>query len=149
MSTAGEVLRIYLRPAKREPVLSVDSVDAEISSGLRGDHKKGSGKRQVTILSREGWRAACAEVGADIDPRERRANIFVEGVDLSEAIGRELSLGPVRIEILGETDPCDRMDEAYDGLQDALRPDLRGGVFGRVVEAGKISVGDPTYLIQK
>ncbi len=54
MSTAGEVLRIYLRPAKREPVLSVDSVDAEISSGLRGDQKKGSGKRQVAILSREG-----------------------------------------------------------------------------------------------
>ena len=145
MSERGVVRNIYLRSEKRTPVTSVESAVADCGSGLRGDHKKG-GKRQVTILSIESWKAACDELGVDVDPSLRRANVLVEGVDLREAIGRKLVLGEVHIDVLGETDPCDRMDEASPGLQEALKPELRGGVFGRVVQAGRINLGATAYL---
>lgn len=145
MSERGVVRKIYLRSEKRTPVTSVESAVADCGSGLRGDHKKG-GKRQVTILSLESWRAACDELGVDVDPSLRRANVLTEGVDLREAIGRKLVLGEVHIEVLGETDPCDRMDEASPGLKEALKPELRGGVFGRVVQPGTIDLGAAAYL---
>ena len=147
MAAKGQILKIFLRPGKKQPVQSVTAAYTELSSGLRGDHKKG-GKRQVTIMTREAWESACHQIGETLDPGLRRANVLVEGVDLESAIGCDLVLGESRITLLGETEPCDRMDEVHPGLQNALKPNLRGGVFGRVVQAGRMSTGDAAYLIR-
>ena len=53
-----------------------------------------------------------------------------------------IRLGNVRIQLRGETRPCERMDEACDGLRNALDPEWRGGAFGVVLDDGTISVGD-------
>src|SRR5262249_25262162 len=45
--------------------------------------------------------------------------------------------------IRGETTPCEMMEAAYPGLQEALRPDWGGGAFGLVLDDGEIAVGDP------
>lgn len=78
-----------------------------------------------------------------MSPDARRANLLVRGIELRETRERTLAVGSVRILVGGETTPCYRMDEAADGLQEALRPEWRGGVYGRVVEGGTIEVGDP------
>lgn len=106
-----------------------------------GDHAAG-GRRQVTILDGVAWRAACKEISADLDPRLRRANLVVEGLDLRQSRGRLLAIGAVVVEILGETRPCELMNDAHLGLMEALRPDWRGGVYGRIVKGGEIRVGD-------
>ena len=93
----GSVEAIFLRPAARLPVRSVDSADAVSARGLDGDHTSG-GKRQVTVLSLEAWRDACAELGREVDPSVRRANILVAGVDLTNSIGRPLRVGGVVID---------------------------------------------------
>lgn len=141
----GTVLKIFLRPEKRIAVTEVKSAEALRGSGLIGDHKKG-GKRQVTVLAMESWEAACQEVGVEIDPGMRRANILTRGVDLRESIGSHLRLGGLVLEILGETDPCERMDEVEPGLMNALTPDWRGGVFGRVLQPGVIRVHDKAVI---
>ena len=142
---SGEVINIYLRSKKRAPVTEVDTAEARRGSGLVGDHKKG-GKRQVTVLSSEAWEAACNELGVAIDPGMRRANILTRGVDLRKSMGKHLRLGEIVLEIIGETDPCERMDEAEPGLMRTLTPDLRGGVFGRVLQAGVVKVGDSAVI---
>lgn len=38
------------------------------------------------------------------------------------------------------------MDDGCDGLQEALDPGWRGGVWGRVLDDGQIAVGDPVCL---
>jgi MOSC domain-containing protein YiiM len=110
--------------------------------GIVGNANQG-GKRQVTIISREAWDAVTGELGADLDPSTRRANLLVSGVHLAKTRGRVLRVGGCRLRVYGETKPCRQMEEARPGLQTALGPDWRGGVFAEVLDDGTIAVGDP------
>lgn len=133
---------IYLRPAARLPVREVPRATAIAGQGLEGDHA-GGGRRQVTILSREAWRDACAAFGRPVDPSVRRANLLVEGIDLASTIGTTLRIGSVTFEIVGETRPCELMDDdGRVGLYRSLRPERRGGVHGIVRVGGTLRVGD-------
>lgn len=137
----AEVSKLWLRPMSRAPSKNVTSAVAVENQGLEGDHAVG-GKRQVTLIDRESWSEACDELGVAVDPVERRANVLVEGLRLGPTIGQRLRVGEVLLEILGETAPCELMDDAQLGLHAALRPDRRAGVFGRILEGGTIRVGD-------
>ncbi|MFL5594966.1 MAG: MOSC domain-containing protein [Gemmatimonadaceae bacterium] len=106
------------------------------------DNVDRSRRRQITLIEREGWDRMMSELGADIDPSARRANILVSGMKLTHTRGRSLRIGDARIVVGGEVTPCERMDEALPGLRAAMRPDWRGGVFAQVVGGGKIRVGD-------
>lgn len=110
--------------------------------GLEGNAPTG-GRRQVTVIERAAWERAEEDLGRSVDPAARRANLMVRGVELAETVGRVLAVGDCRILVRGETKPCDRMDEQADGLQEVLRPEWRGGVYGEVLEGGWVEVGDP------
>lgn len=120
-----------------DPVASAELLTAR---GIIGNANQG-GRRQVTIIERERWEDALADLGDRVDPSARRANLMVEGLDLKETRGRVLRIGDCRLEIQGETTPCYRMDEAREGLQEALRPDWRGGAYATVLEGGELEVG--------
>ena len=109
--------------------------------GIEGNANQG-GKRQVTLISKEMWEKLMNEVGGDKDPSSRRANLMVSGVDLSDTRGRVLAIGDVRVRIHGETRPCERMEEAQEGLKSAMEGSWNGGAFGEVLDDGTISVGD-------
>ncbi|MBI1353739.1 MAG: MOSC domain-containing protein [Acidobacteria bacterium] len=136
----GAIERIFLRPSARTPVREVRNTTAVAGAGLTGDHA-GGGNRQVTLLDATAWEAACAELGRELSPGARRANLVTSGVDLAVAIGRGLRIGGCLIRVVAETRPCRLMDDAAQGLQRALDPDCRGGVYGRVLEGGEIAVG--------
>lgn len=121
--------------------------DAELvpDQGIAGNANQG-GSRQVTIIERERWHAMMAELDADLDPAARRANLMISGVSLTDCRGKVLRIGDTRIWLLGETRPCERMDEALPGLRRAMAHPWRGGAYGTVVEGGPIRVGDPAVL---
>ena len=110
-------------------------------SGLENNANQG-GKRQVTIISAESWQDVQSELGITVDPRSRRANLMIRGVDLRESGGRILQIGESRVLIHGFTRPCELMEETHPGLQDALRPEWRGGAYGEVLTGGVIRRGD-------
>ena len=144
---AATLTHIYVRPSARTQVQAVESAAADTETGLAGDHAA-AGKRQVTLLDLSAWRAVCIELGVDLAPSVRRANLVVEGVSLLESRGRVLRVGGCEIEIHGETRPCELLDAAAVGLNAALRPAWRGGVFGRIVTGATLRVGDAVSFVE-
>ena len=63
--------------------------------------------RQVTIVSRERWKAVAEALGQHVDPVLRRANLLISGVDLENSRGNILRVGSGRLRVNGETRPAD------------------------------------------
>jgi MOSC domain-containing protein YiiM len=114
--------------------------------GIAGNANQG-GSRQVTVIEREVFDRLQDQLASDLDPAMRRANLMVSGVGLRGSRHQLLRIGDeCRVELLGETRPCERMDEALPGLRGALEPAWSGGAYGRVVQGGEIRVGDRVWL---
>ena len=141
----GQLEAIWIKRMKRGPMDPAPSARLVAGRGIEGNANQG-GRRQVTIIEREAWERMMRELGADLAPSTRRANLMVSGVSLENARGRTLRVGACRIRLFGETRPCERMEEALPGLRAAMRPHWRGGAFGEVLEGGVIATGDPVIL---
>ncbi|MEO6056186.1 MAG: MOSC domain-containing protein, partial [Gemmatimonadales bacterium] len=124
----------------RGPMDEVARATLVAGRGLEGNADQGR-RRQVTLIEREVWSRLMRDLGADVPPRARRANLMVSGCSLAGARGRVLRVGDCRLRVLGETRPCERMDEAYEGLQEAMKPAWGGGAFAEVLDDGTIAVG--------
>ena len=95
------------------------------------------------MIEEELWQTCLRELQVTLDPAERRANLMVSGISLVRSRVRILRVGSCRLRVMGETTPCERMEEACPGLQEAMRPDWRGGIYAEVLEDGEITRGDP------
>lgn len=140
-NTEGRLEVIWLKRVRRGPMDRKERARLIAGKGLEDDANYGK-KRQVTILSQERWRDVCRDLGQDLDPEVRRANLMVSGLALAESRGRTLRIGACRILIHGETRPCRNIDDPQPGLRDALDPSWRGGIYGEVLDDGEIAVGD-------
>ena len=142
----GRIEAIWLKRARGGPMDPVDRAELVADQGIVGNANQG-GWRQVTVISSEAWAAAEEDLGSRVDPSARRANVLVTGIDLEETRDRVLRLGACRVQVRGETRPCHQMDEACDGLRQALDPNWRGGAFGVVLDDGEVAVGDAVTWI--
>lgn len=147
MTETGRLEAIWIKRFKRGPMDPAERATMVEGRGIDGNANQG-GKRQVTIISRERWEELMAEVGGNEDPSSRRANLMVSGVDLGDTRQRILAIGNVRIKIHGETRPCERMDEAHQGLKGAMQASWSGGAFGEVLDDGTIAVGDTVEWLE-
>ena len=137
----GHLLAIARAPVKRGPIFPLEQAEIGIAEGVAGDARGKRAGRQVTVVFREGWEAACRELGVDLPWTTRRANLFVEGVPVPHE-GERLVIGSLVLEVTQETQPCQVMEAAQRGLRAALTPDWRGGVCCRVIAGGTVRVGD-------
>jgi len=150
---AGRLLGIARHDRPRGAIETLDSAIVTIPLGIHGDYRGavkpgGRGRRQVTVISRNGWQATLTELGGpSLDWSVRRANLLVDGLDLPRTPGARLCFaGGVVLEVTGECDPCRRMDAIAPGLHDALKPDWRGGITARVLADGGLTVGDEVRI---
>jgi MOSC domain-containing protein YiiM len=147
--SAGRLVGIARRRQRREPMDEIALGLISVEGGLTGDYKGAKFPlRQITVLAREAWEAAAVQVGESRLPwTTRRANLLVEGVELPRAKGGLIGIGPVRLEVTGQTYPCVRMEEARPGLLKALAREWRGGLTCRVLSGGPIALGDAVEVL--
>ena len=137
----GTVLALALRPMKSQAIVLQNTIEMSPDEGVIGDHGV-SLRRQVSLLDESAWNAACVEAGTDLDWTTRRSNVLVSNLNLQALVGSQIHLGSALVEVIGEVVPCHVMDAAHSGLKHALKPEWRGGVYGRIIGAGRVSVGD-------
>ena len=138
---AGVLRGIWIKRARRGVMDAAERATIAAGRGIVGNANQG-GRRQVTILEAERWDAYMRELGGALPTSARRANLVVERVALARSRGRVLRVGACRLRILGETKPCERMDEALPGLRALMYADWGGGAFAEALDDGEIAVGD-------
>ena len=55
---------------------------------------------------------------------------------------KALQVGKIRLEVMGETRPCELMDKMYAGLREVMKDRWGGGCWAQVLDDGEIAVGD-------
>ncbi|MCF6325629.1 MAG: MOSC domain-containing protein [Gammaproteobacteria bacterium] len=143
----GHLLGIAIRHKKRGEMQELASAHVTATSGVADDFRGKPGNRQVTVLSIEDWQSACKEINQTLPWSTRRANLYIEGIDLYNTAGQHLHIGQLVLLITRETDPCKRMQEAHEGLFEALAKQWRGGACCRVIQEGEIATGSQVELI--
>ena len=143
----GEIVSLWVKRAHRGPMDAVEEAQLVAGRGVVQSADQG-GKRQITIVDEAAWLDATREVGVDVDPAKRRANVLIRGVDLEASRGRTLRLGNCTVRVYGETTPCERMEEAQPGLRAAMKPHWRGGASGEILEGGTIRIGDVVEWVE-
>lgn len=125
---------------------SVSEAVAELGNGLVGDryrdgngswNKGRAGKRQVTLINAQFFPDSGFEYA------DSRRNIVTEGVELMDLIGKEFTVGGVRLRGVKYCDPCERPNTLA-GTTRSFREAFsdRGGLVAEVIEGGMIRVGD-------
>ncbi len=135
------LIAIFVKRAHGGRMDSCLAAVLEHGRGIIGNADRG-GRRQVTLLSEQRWRELMAEVGASLGPEARRANLVISSIDFENTRGRVLRIGACRLRIGGETRPCEQMEEAAAGLQQAMGRRWSGGAYAEVLDGGSIAVGD-------
>jgi MOSC domain-containing protein YiiM len=143
----GRVDAIVVRAAPREPARRVDHTMAIAGIGLADDRLGQRGEaelstRQVTLIQAEHLTviAALAQV-AEVDALGLRRNLVISGINLLALKNARVRVGAALLEIVGPCQPCSRMEDTIGpGGYAAMRG--HGGMTARVIEGGRIAVGD-------
>ncbi len=145
----GRVEWIGLRPERGAELVAVPAVEVNTETGLVGDHYRGaSGKRHVTLIQQEHLEAVAKLLGRTepVDPHLTRRNIVVSGINLQAFRKRRFRIGEVILEMSDDCDPCSRMERNLGpGGYNAMRG--HGGICARVIQGGRINVGDEVALV--
>ncbi len=135
MSSNATVVHLQLKPTEGAPMKVVSSVQAITHYGLRDDANAGREKRQVLIIERE----TLDEFGLPLG--DVRENITVEGIKLAGTpAGTRLRVGETLLEVTLDCAPCQFIEDKRPGLRAAMEG--RRGTLFKVIEGGKIEVGD-------
>ena len=142
----AKLIGIAVKHKKRAPMQTLETAFISCDKGVESDFRGKPSKRQVTIMSEKAWQEANAQLKNNFPWTTRRANLLVDELDLENTSGEMITIGDVQLLVTQETEPCHRMEEAAEGLLDALKAKWRGGVCCRVISEGKVEIGDDVIM---
>lgn len=137
----GTISDIHIARVKETPSDPVQEATAISGMGLEGDRScKAGNVRQVLLMDKE----TLDEM--DLKPGIIKENITTTGIDLTQAkVGQVFFIGDqATMEVVGECEPCGKMDAIRPGLQERLNH--RRGMLTTVINGGPIKVGDSIRL---
>ena len=137
----GSITNIYIARVKETPSDPVEEATAISGMGLEGDRScRADNVRQVLLMDKETLDRM------DLAPGQIKENITTSGMDLSVAkAGHVFFIGDeVTMEVVGDCEPCGKMDAIRPGLREGLNG--RRGMLATVINGGSIKVGDSIRL---
>ena len=144
----GRVEWIGLRPARDQPMVEAESVEATQETGLVGDRFSGrkGNPRQVTLIQYEHLHVIASCLGQkEILPQTLRRNIVVSGINLLALKGNSFHIGSATLEYSGLCHSCSKMERLLGpGGYNTMRG--HGGITARVLVDGRIKVADPVIF---
>ena len=137
----GSITNIYIARVKETPSEPVEEATAISGMGLEGDRScRADNVRQVLLMDKETLDRM------DLAPGQIKENITTSGMDLTAAkAGHVFFIGDeVTMEVVGDCEPCGKMDAIRPGLREGLNG--RRGMLATVINGGSIKVGDSIRL---
>ena len=137
----GTIVALHIAIARGTPSDPVTEATAISAQGLEGDRSCSvDNTRQVLFMDQETLNELA------LKPGQIKENITTSGLDLSQTkAGEVFFIGDsVTMEVVGECEPCGKMDAIRPGLRDRL--DGRRGMLAVVINGGPIKVGDSVRI---
>ncbi len=145
----GKVESIHVASAAKAPTEAVDRAQAIPGLGLEGDRyalKLGTFYKpepdfELTLIEAEALEALKRDYEIELAPGDARRNLVTRGVALNHLVGKEFSIGGVRIRGIRLCEPCSHL-QALVGRPVIKGLRHRGGLRAQILSAGTIGVGD-------
>lgn len=149
----GSVVAVFLASEGGGVPVETPEVGAVAGRGLEGDrYFAGSGtfmkggtaepRQEVTFIESEAIEAARRDYDLQLGLGQSRRNVVTRGVPLNHLVGREFTVGEVRLRGLKLCEPCAYLESVtVPGVRNALAH--RGGLRAQILESGTIRAGDP------
>ena len=137
----GSITNLHIARVKGTPSDPVQEATALSGKGLDGDRScSADNVRQVLFMDKETLDRM------DLQPGQIKENITTNGIDMSQAkAGQVFFVGDaVTMEVVGECEPCGKMDAIRPGLREGLNG--KRGMLAMVINGGSIKVGDPVRI---
>ncbi len=145
----GKVESIHIASAARAATRSVEEVVALPGGGLQGDRytaKTGTFYKpepdyELTLIEAEAIEALYRENKIEFAAGDARRNIVTRDVALNHLVGKEFSIGDVRIRGIRLCEPCEHLQKLTGKklIKGLLH---RGGLRAQILSKGTIHVGD-------
>lgn len=152
--TGGRVVSIYVAPAAGSPMQQRHEALAVPRRGLEGDRyfdglgafssgvSPGREVTELTLIEAEVIEQLRRDCGIDVDAADSRRNVVTRGVALDGLVGREFSVGEVRLHGASLCEPCVSLVKS-DSNRHLLRGLAhKGGLRARILTGGVFAIGD-------
>lgn len=146
----GTVISLHTTMRMAESMDEVRYLKCLAGKGIDGDRyllgtgtysKKPEPGRQITIIEIEELEAL-EEIGLKCTPNQCRRNVISKGIRLNPLVGKEITVGEVRLKVHRFCQPCTYLEKKLNqpGLKDALWD--KGGLKCEILTDGEIKPGD-------
>jgi len=146
---------IHIATDAQGPMRALGQVMAIPGSGLEGDRyqlKVGTFYKpepdyELTLIEAEAIEALRRDYHLDMPAGDARRNIVTRNVPLNHLVGKEFTIGAVRIRGIRLCEPCDHLQKVTGKtlLKGLLH---RGGLRAQVLTQGTIRIGDRISVIE-
>ena len=137
----GTLAAICISLRKGTPKSSVPEAELVVGYGLQGDAHAGAWHRQVSLLADEDVETM-RQAGLEVEPGAFGENLLTRGIDLTLAtVGSTIRVGSsVLLEVTQRGKECHSPCAIGRRMGTCIMP--QRGIFARVLEGGKVRVGD-------
>ena len=146
----SKIIKIGFTKDHNKEIIETSEIDLIAGKGIVNDrHFKDYNDpfNQLSIIEGENIEEYNLKNKLNIPYLNFRRNIVTRGIKLNDLIGKKISVGSVKLEVLDLCRPCRHLSEKL-GRNDIIKEFLRkGGIRCQIMNDGKISLNNKIKII--